>query len=147
MRRVCLIAMLALAVSTLALSQTLPERLLQISTDLRDLSSRFDEEFQTLELQLESLRSDSTLALTTLSTRLGDSERAVASSEESLTALRTSHEAYRTYVLEALEGQAERIRRLERELWLYRIGGGAIGAYVVYRGVRAGLEALAARPP
>lgn len=136
MRKALLMLALVLAATTLTWSQSLAQQLIEISNDLSEISDEFDREFQTLESQLQSLRQEST----ELSTQLGDLEPRVESSEESLTALRSSHTDYRIFVQDVLEGQADQIRSLQREIWVYRVGIGAAIVYVAYRAGKAVIE-------
>lgn len=135
MRRVLLMLLLLTAATTLTWSQSLQQTLIEISNDLMSISDRFDEDLQRLEEQLGSLKTTST----ELSTQLDDLGPRVESSEESLVDLRSSHTDYRIYVQGALETQATRIRALETELWIYRIGGGALALLTGWLAIRAAL--------
>ena len=135
MRKALLMLVLVLAVTTLTWSQSLPQTLTEISNDLNRISETFESELTTLESQLLSLRQESKEH----STQLDDLGPRVESSEESLADLRSSHTDYRTYVQTALETQATRIRALETELWVYRIGGGALALLTGWLAIRAAL--------
>ena len=135
MRRVLLMLLLLTAATTLTWSQSLQQTLIEISNDLMSISDRFDEDLQRLEEQLGSLKTTST----ELSTQLDDLGPRVESSEESLVDLRSSHTDYRTYARDTLEAQAAQIRQLNRELWIYRIGGGALALLTGWLAIRAAL--------
>lgn len=136
MRKALLMLTLALVVTTLTWSQSLAQQLIEISNDLNRISETFESELETLETQLLSLRQ----ASKEHSTQLDDLGPRVASSEESLADLRSSHTDYRTYVQTALNSQATEIRSLKREIWIYRVGIGAAVVYVGYRATRAVIE-------
>ena len=137
MRKALLMLALVLVAMTPMWSQSLAQQLIEISNDLNAISDEFDTEFQTLETQLQSFRSESTQILAEHSRRLDDSESDLDSFEGSLTDLRSSHMEYRTYVQTALQSQATEIRSLQREIWVYRVGGGALAIAVMLLAVRA----------
>jgi len=131
MRKALLMLVLLLTVTTLTPSQSLQEALIEISTELSRLSKGFDSDLLMLEENLSSLRSDSTQTLDQHSTQLADLESEAASSADSLTELRTSQQAYQTYVQTTLQTQAEEIRRLQIERWVYRVAIGILTALTV----------------
>lgn len=128
MRKLSLIVLLTLAATIPALSQTLPQQLIEISKELKQLSVGFDEDLQKLETNLTDLRNDSTQTLERHSKRLADLESEADNSATSLTDLRGSLSAYKSYVRTALEEQSKRIRAQQAEMWVYRI---AIAALVI----------------
>ena len=135
MRKALLMLVLVLAVTTLTWSQSLPQTLTEISNDLNRISETFESELTTLESQLLSLRQESKEH----STQLDDLGPRVESSEESLVDLQHSLTDYRTYARDTLEAQAAQIRQLNRELWIYRIGGGALALLTGWLAIRAAL--------
>lgn len=132
MRRISIAMLLLLAATTLTWSQSLQQTLMEISSDLTRISEQFDGDLQTLEAQLLSLRETSTK----LSKQLGDLEPRVENSEESQADLQSSLTRYRTYAQESLEAQAQEIRRLQTEIWVYRIGGVAIAGLTGWIAIR-----------
>lgn len=132
MRRISIAMLLLLAATTLTWSQSLQQTLMEISNDLTRISEQFDGDLQTLEAQLLSLRETST----ELSKQLDDLEPRVESSEESQADLQSSLTRYRTYAQESLEAQAKEIRRLQTEIWVYRIGGVVIAGLTGWIAIR-----------
>jgi chromosome segregation ATPase len=135
MRRALLILVLSTAATIQMPSQSLQQTLIEISNDLTSISDRFDEDLLRLEEQLTSLEATSTV----LSTQLADLEPRVESSEESQADLRSSLTRYQTYARTALEAQSQEITALRNELWVYRIGGGALALLTGWLAIRAAL--------
>lgn len=147
MRRGLMVTILVLALTTALPSQDLQQTLIEISTELQELSIGFDEDLTQLENSMAQIRSSSqkqeetlqTLSgqLTTQEQRLDASEIEVISLQESLTDLRSSQGTYRAFVRTQLDGLETRVQNQAREIRRLKIGlwsvGGATAGYGLYR--------------